>query len=411
MKNQKTTSVIDYIETVFRWRKFIIRNVIVITLLSILVSFLITKKYTAKATILPPNPEQNMLLGIMAGGIGGGLSGVSSIGAFLPGLSTPSDLYAAIMRSGRIRGEIIRKYDLKEQFGTKTMVDTYRALEEITEIEISPEGIVSVSVTYKDKHLASDVANAYVEELDKFNTQTTMTVGKKYRIFIEQRLKENEDSLKICEEALRDFQSKNRTVALDAEIQAAIETIAQLKSQIIFFEVQKGAWASAGQTDNPYLRNIERELSAMKKQLSKIEFGGKTKPTDEFGAGFSVPFAELPEVSLTYARLIRDVKIQEAIYELLVQQYEQAKIMELKDTPTVQILDRASPPEKKSYPKRSIIVIVAFVSSFALSVFGVFIIEYIREERSKEKSSVSRMAKILTLIKHDFNTFIRKIRR
>ncbi|MBE0434002.1 hypothetical protein IBX73_11135 [candidate division WOR-3 bacterium] len=112
----------------------------------------------------------------------------------------------------------------------------------------------------------------------------------------------------------------------------------------------------------------------MKRQLRAIEFGDKNKP-GEFGAGFSVPFSGLPEVVLEYARLVRDVKVQEAIFELLTQQYEQAKIMELKDTPTVQFLDEASPPEKKSIPRRSRIVIFAAFASLMLSILAAFVIE------------------------------------
>jgi uncharacterized protein involved in exopolysaccharide biosynthesis len=329
----------------------------------------------------------------------------------LPGATTMSDLYAAILGSGRIRNKIIKKHNLTQIFKTKTMTDTYEQLDEITKTSVSPEGIIFVSVTWFDKQLAADIANSYIDELDKFNTQTAMTVGKRYRIFIEERLSETEDTLAVTEEALRAFQEKHHTVALDIEIQAAIETIAQLKSQIILFEVQKGAWASAGEAGNPYLYNINRELRALKKQLSKIEFGDKKEQTNEFGAGFSVPFAQLPEVSLEYARLFRDVKVQEAIYELLTQQYEQAKIMELKDTPTVQLLDRATPPEKRSFPHRTKIVILSAIFGLLLGIFGTFLLDF-HEQLKKRPNEFKKWSYIYTKLKGDLyqvQQWIRKI--
>jgi tyrosine-protein kinase Etk/Wzc len=412
MKKMETASFIDYLEVIIKWRKFIVRNVIVITIIAVIVSLLLTKKYTATATMLPPSSEQNMMLSFMAGGgLPGGLSNIPGISSILPGLATPSDLYAAILRSGRIKSKIVKKFDLKRVFKAKKMYNVYEILDEITQITVSPEGIVSVSVTYKDKHLASDIANTYLAELDRFNTETAMTTGKRYRIFIEERLKDTSDSLARTEEALRQFQEKHHMIAIDIEIEKAIATIAELKSRIILLEVKKGALTSSSQIDNPYLYNINKELRELKKQLSKIEFGEKQKNKKEFGAGFSVPFSELPEVSLEYVRVLRNVKVQEAIYELLTQQYEQAKITELKDTPTIQILDRASPPEKKSFPKRAIIVILSFFGAIAANILVIFGIEYIRDERKDDKSSVSRVINILNILKTDFLTFIKRFKR
>jgi uncharacterized protein involved in exopolysaccharide biosynthesis len=411
----KKNTVTEYFAVAMKWRHYIARNVIIVTILAVVISLIIPVKYTATATILPPNPEQEAMFGFMPGLTPGGISaGFSSmLTGMVPGVSTPSDLYATIMTSSRIKREIIDKYDLKNIFKAQTLHDAYEALDNITETEISPEGIITVGVTHKDKHLATDIANSYVEELDKFNTEIAMTVGKKYRIFIEERLKGAEDTLTQAEESLRAFQEKHHTVALDVEIQAAIETIAQLKSQIILHEVQKGVWSAAGQADNPYLHNINRDLRELRKQLSKIEFGKKDGAPPEFGAGFSVPFSELPEVSLEYARLYRDLKIQEAIFELLTQQYEHARIMEVKDTPTVQFLDEARVPEKKSWPRRSLIVIFAFFLSLFASILLVFSLEYIADIKAKpaKHSYALRFFGDISTDYAKFRQFVRRIFR
>jgi len=375
----KEMRTLDYWMIIMKYRRTLIRNTVIITLAALIISLVLVHKYTATATILPPSSDQTSLLGLFAPNISSGLSGLSGMSGLIPGLATPSDLYAAIMKSGKIKGEIIDKYDLMSEFMAKTKTDASKALDEITKIEVSPEGIISVAVTYKNKYLAADIANSYVEELDRFNTETAMTTGKKYRIFIEERLEDNMDSLVMAEETLRTFQEKHRTVALDIEIESAIAAIAELKSQIILLEVKKGALTSSSQRGNPYLHDINKELRELRKQLSKIEMGSKTQDKTGFGAGWSIPFAELPELSLEYARLLRDVKVREAIFELLTQQYEQAKIMELKDTPTVQFLDRASPPEKKSFPRRALIVLFAFFLSIIFFIPFAFILEYLSD--------------------------------
>ncbi|MFX0138554.1 MAG: GumC family protein [Candidatus Hodarchaeota archaeon] len=418
MKEKNPPSFVDYLTIIVKRLHFILKTFVIVTIAAIIISLIIPNQYTATATILPPNPQQDaiftsLLQANMLSGLGGG--GFSGLSGVLPGATTPSDLFAAILDSDRIMGELIQSYDLKNIFKTKTDFDTYKMLRSITKISVSVEGIVSVSVTWYDKYLATEMANSFVEQLDKYNTETAMTTGKKYRIFVEQRLNENLDSLKKAENAFRNFQEKHRTIDLDVEIESLIEAIVQLKAEIILLEVQKGVAATPGDINNPYVKNIDIQLRELKKQLAKIEIGSKKESKNSFGAGFSMPLKKLPEVALEYAGLIRDVKVQEAIYELLIQQYEQAKIMELKDTPTVQILDIAKPPDKKSVPKRSLIVILAAVFSLILGVVTSYILESF-EQLKKRPAEYEKWQAILSRLKNEFKNvstiflqFLRKL--
>lgn len=375
MEVQKNPSFLDHLTVIIKRRHFVRKTVLIVTGVSVIVSLLIPDQYTATTTILPPNPQQDMMFGFVNPAIASALGGTSGITSLLTGGTGPSDLFAAILKSGRIKAALINKYNLRRVFRVRTYHDASKQLDEITRIAVTPEGMVNVSVTWYDKYLATDIANSYVEELDEFNTETAMTTGKKYRIFIEKRLNENMDSLALAENKLRKFQEEHRTIALDVELENAISTIAQLKAEIILLEVKKAALGSPGDLNSPHIKNINRQLRELNRQLSKIEFGDTLENKKEFGAGFAVPFSELPEVAIEYARLVRDVEVQAVIFELLTQQYEQAKIMEAKDTPTVQVLDRASPPEKKSQPRRSRIVIFVAIFSLILGIFGTFVLE------------------------------------
>lgn len=394
------SGIIDTIHIFVRRRKFIAIFVFGVVLLTLLISLLVPNQYRAIATILPPSPEQDAMMGLIFARVPSGIAGITGAGGLLGG-ATASDLYANILKSRVIMDKVIEKYQLKKVFKTRTIDDTYKALMNITNIIVTPEGIIRVAVIYKDKQLAADIANSYIEELDRFNKETAMTTGRKYRMFVEQRLKETQDSLKVAEEALRKFQEQHRTVALNIEIENAIATIAKLKSEIILREVQKGAVASASGFNNPYVTNIDQELRELKKQLAKIEFGSKDTTRKEFGAGFSVPFAHLPELSLEYARLLRDVKIQETVFELLTQQYEQAKIIEAKDTPTVQFLDRAVPPEKKSFPKRSILLLTVFFLSLLVALFLTFVLERIDILKKNKPDEYAKWTQVYIVLKND----------
>ncbi|MBI3481044.1 MAG: lipopolysaccharide biosynthesis protein [Nitrosomonadales bacterium] len=82
-----------------------------------------------------------------------------------------------------------------------------------------------------------------------------------------------------------------------------------------------------------------------------------------------------PSTSLHYLDAMRNLKYQEALWEILAKQFAMAKMDEAKDFPLVQVLDKAIPPERKAKPKRSLIVILATLVAFFLSVIWAFVRE------------------------------------
>jgi uncharacterized protein involved in exopolysaccharide biosynthesis len=92
---------------------------------------------------------------------------------------------------------------------------------------------------------------------------------------------------------------------------------------------------------------------------------------------------------MEYARLMREVKVQETVFTLLTQQFEQAKITEARDTPTVQLLDKAVPAERKSKPKAVLNMAIAGVLSLFIGIFLAFFLEYLNRVRALEHSPAS----------------------
>lgn len=374
----------DYVKVIVKWRKLILLNILIITGFAVFLSLILPKKYTSTATLLPPLDVQDFRgIGSMLGQ--GYLAGLGRRAGFL-GMATTSDIFAAILNSYGIMGGVVKKCDLFSLFETESLEETINALEERTNIRVSPEGIISVSVTASKPAVAAKIANTFVEELDKFNRETAMTMGKRQRVFLEERLKEVEKSLTDAENSLKEFKEKHRTVSLTEELTQAIEAAAHLKAEIVNKEIQLGVLRKYATEDNPQVKRLRSEITEVKKELHRMEYGHPSKsgkPSSEFGAGFSVSFSELPEVGLELARLTREGKIQEEIYALLTQQYEEAKITEVKDTPTVQVLDRAVPPERRSFPQRRRIVMIAGILSLFVGVGMAFFFEYLERLRSR----------------------------
>ena len=100
-----------------------------------------------------------------------------------------------------------------------------------------------------------------------------------------------------------------------------------------------------------------------------------------------------PNTSLEYLDAVRNLKYQEAVWEILAKQFEMSKMDEAKDFPLIQMLDKAIPPERKAKPKRSMIVILATLVAFFIAVIWAFI----KEALSRSGTNSEQAARIQEL--------------
>ena len=376
--DEEEINLLDYWRVIHKRRKLIGAIVGATFIISIIVSLILPKKYTATASVLPPVQGNSMASSIMSR-LPGGLGGLAS--SFL-GVSTPVDVWMAILKSQTIRDAIIKRFDLMKVFKVDTMDDARKTLSSMVSINKSKEGVISISVEDKNPKRAAAIANAYVEELDRVNKNMTMTAGRRMRIFVEKRLNRARKDLAQAENKLKDFQVKNRAVQIDAQSKAIIETIGTVKGQLMAKEIELQTFLSYATPNNPQAELLKTQIEELKKKLKELE-EGKRHRGNPSKADIFIPTSKIPDLALKYARLLRDVKVQETLYELLTQQYEMARIQEAKDTPTVQILDRAKVPEKRSKPQRKLIVILSTFTAIFISIFLAFFLEYIEQMRAK----------------------------
>ena len=259
----------------------------------------------------------------------------------------------------------------------------------MTDITVSKEGVLSVTVWAYAPQMAADIANFYVEDLDRLNTTINITDSGRQRLFLEARVGEAQRSLKEAEERLKAFQSQSRAVVMEGQAKAAVEGAAVIEGQILAAEVQLKTLQTYATSRNPDVIRLQESIEEMRRQLKRLEYGRDGGSKGNLAGGgtagdFIVPLGAIPSTGLELVRLIRETKIQETLYTLLTQQLEQAKIAEAKDVPTVKILDRAVVPEWKSDPKVLLNVAIAGVSSLFIGIFLAFFREYIERMRHLE---------------------------
>jgi uncharacterized protein involved in exopolysaccharide biosynthesis len=368
-------TLLDYWQVVSKRKRPIAAFCSAIALIALVVSLLLPKIYESTATLLPQLESNNGLgLGALLTS-GAANSAAQTLGISLPGApATPTDIFNAMLKSRIMADEVIRRFNLLEHYDKKTMHDARLVLEAATRIVVTKEKVIKVTVEDKDPQLASEIANFYVSNLDRLNQTLSVSKARDNRKFIEQRVTETKQDLVKLEEALKEFQTQNRTVAIEAQSKAMIEATATIQAQIMAQEVQLQVMGTYLATDHPEIGRLKSSLSELRKQLQIME-SGKSGKDRQPGDRLRPAITSVPALALEYGRLTRDLKVHETLYALLIAQYEQAKLAEARDTPTVQVLDPAIPAERKSRPKIALNVLIAAILSLLIAIFWAFVRE------------------------------------
>jgi uncharacterized protein involved in exopolysaccharide biosynthesis len=319
------------------------------------IGFLMAPVYTARTSFIPPQPAQQGLaasalasLGPLAGLAGGGGSTRGS-----------PDQYVGLMQSLTVSNRIIDRFKLMEAYKSELRVDAHKSLAANVRISFNKkDGFISIEVDDKSQQRAADIANQYVDELRQMTSTLAVTEAQQRRVFFENQLKQSRDRLIEAQTALQG--SGFNPGALKAEPRAAADAYARLRAEVTAAEVRLQVLRSTLTDSAPEIKQQQAVLASLRANLGRAE-----QPTDLTNA---------PD----YVGRYREFKYQETLFELYARQFELARVDESREGMLVQVIDRATPPERKSKPKRATNAIVATVFAFALLYLWVAVRHLVR---------------------------------
>ena len=367
-------NLLELLRVVVRNLPLIFKITTAAVILSVIYSLTLKNVYTAKATLLPPQKDSGGGAAALLASMGGGLAGLAG------GLGGSADLYMGILKSRSVSDSVIKRLDLHTEFKSKNADDSRNRLQGLVKFQAGKDGIITITADYKDPAKAALLANTFIDELQKKSLQLNLTKASTERSFLEKRLIGVKQDLKAAEDEMRGFQEKNKTIKADSQAAAAIEGIARLKADIVTKEVQLAAMRYSMTDESPEVRGLLAGITRMKSQLGSMSGAGD-------GGGVIPSAGSVPAIGVEYVRRLRELKTQEAMFEQLTKQYELAKINEARDSSSLQVLDEAVAPLRKSKPKRALIVILSTVTAFFCALFLVFIKEYLAK-LSPEDSTI-----------------------
>jgi len=347
--------------------------------------------FTARTTLLPPGSQQQSTsaaalaaLGSL-GGLAGGIAG-----------KTPDELYVNLLKSDTVQRALATKFDLYKRY----QVETYEVLRKVIPqyVRVSSDkksGVITLEVDDKVPQFAADLANAHAGEVTKLLSRLAVSEAQQRRMFFEQQLKDTKESLIKAEQFLRQVQEKSGMVVLDQQAGAIIKAVAELKARIAEREVRLKVMRTSTTAVNPDVQLLNSELTALRAELTRME--SSTGSVTAGGSGsIDIPVGKLPAAAIDYVRAAREVKFQETMMTSMLRQFEVAKLDEAKEGQSLQQVDVAMPPDRKSKPSRALIVLAAILVALLLSSLFVVWRKYralVREQNPEAAQAWAQMAK------------------
>ncbi|MDE2344726.1 MAG: lipopolysaccharide biosynthesis protein [Betaproteobacteria bacterium] len=343
--------------------------------LALIVSLLLPKIYTGTTRILPPQQAQSTASAMMAQL--GGLAGLAGAAA---GIKNPNDLYVGMLKSRTVADALIQRFQLQSVYDTKLLSETRKTLANRTTVSAGKDGIITIEVEDRDPKRAADLANGYVEELYKLTQVLAVTDASQRRLFFERQLSQARENLAHAEAAARTAVAQGGVASVDATGRSLIAVTARLRGEIAAKQVQIAAMRSFATDQNPDLKVAQQELAALQSELGRIEGNSKGGPASEASAAGDTRGAG-------NLALLRDVKYYETLDEMLTKQYELAKIDEAKDAALIQVMDHALVPDRKTKPKRALIVILSALAGLFAGILWAFLAEAAERARQQPETA------------------------
>jgi tyrosine-protein kinase Etk/Wzc len=374
-ENRDQGRFLDPLIILAKHKNFILYFVVAAIVLSVAGSLAMTTYYTAEVRILPPQQGQSFAsamldqLGALAPLIGGASGGL--------GLKNPSDIYVDMLKSRAVADNLIDRFQLMNRYSKKLREDTRKRLENLTEINAGKDGVITIAVDDNDPAKAAEIANAYVEELTKLTKNLALTDAGKRRLFFEAEAEKAKEDLSAAEHALKETQERTGIVQLDSQARVMLESYAMLQAQVTNKQVEIDAMRAYATPNNPDLIRKEQELNALRAELNRYKGGLGGGPIGD------IALEKVPAKMLEYVDKLREVKYREALLQILLKQYEIARIDEGRDSAVIQVFDKAQPPQRKSRPHRGLIVISVTLLGLVVACLSAYGLEAL--ERAKDQ--------------------------
>jgi hypothetical protein len=332
--------------------------------------------FSGLTTLIPPEKQgQSGLMSFLTGG-----SGALDL---MKGMENPAiDMFKNVLDSRQLSEDISKDPRIRRYFSswdTSSKVILFSVQGSMT-CEALRNGIFNVMIDIKThwnptqaekdsaRALVPYLAATFVSHLDHYNRERLMTTARNTRIFVQSSYENRMAQLDTAYAKLQEFQEQHKTISLTDQLTASVTSAAGLGSQAQQLEMQLGVEEREMAPNSSRIQSLRAQLEEVKRELKKYDEGGISD--------YVMAFKDVPTLTRQLAGLTREVKLLETLSAYLRQQLEQERINEQRDLPTLQVLDAAIMPDRRSSPSRFSMLFLGLFVGFLTSLLYVVIRSY-----------------------------------
>jgi len=370
-QNGARVSLLAWARVTMKWKKLVCGTALGITVLGFAAAILLPNRYTATVVIMPPqsggstssSAAMMAQMGAMASmGISGG-----------NGIKNPNDLQVAFLRSTAVENAMVERFHLQAEYHRRYLSSARKRWERATAVDNGlKDGLIRLSVTDGDARRAAELANSWVEEYRRFTARLAVTEASQRRLFYERQLSGAHEDLERAEEEMKQTEQRTGVIDIEGQDRTLIATAAVLRGQLAAKQIEIKAMREFAADQNPDLERAEQQLTGLEGQLAAMDAASDRKTGD-----IVAPKGKVTEASLDYARGLREVKYRETIYELVMRQYEGARMDEARQGSMVQIVDPALVPDRPATLYRIWIALGSLLGALPLALITARVAELV----------------------------------
>lgn len=392
-REHQAPAILNYLSVLIRWRKVVIRLVAGATFMMVIFSLISPKEFTSQAVIVPARE-------------GPGLDVYSALSGNLLGLglgrgSTELYLLKALLESRTLREHIVKEFNLIEVYDASHLDGALMSLADRITVTLTEDNTLKVSFDHRtgwfsfgqaaDKSVAQfaqRVAAAIIEQLDLLNLKHRGREARDYRMFIEERYSEASDDLAALEDSLSLFQERHDVTIVDAQLMATLEAAAMLEAEEVKRELEYAIAETTLGPDNPMVENRRLELLAAKAAMEGSLGGGADDTRFLFGY-----HRNLPELMKEYLRLRREINIHTEVFGFITSKYEESKLREAQNIPTISVLDYPDVPDMRTAPRRGFMVITTAILMSIFAIAVAFVLDFFQQAKARYPERYSELTR------------------
>lgn len=394
--SDKQMNVLDILYIFAKWWKVLLGSILSVCIVAAAVSLLLPNEYEGRVLILPPKEEKRGI-------------GFSEILAALPvpqlrlgERGSPADVFIGILKSDTVATSIVTHFDLARHYKQDVRDRAVKILQQRTTIKRTDQGLIQIAVLDRDRRLAADIANDYVHQLDRLNQGLSRGFAQERKRFLGGLMKESDAGLLGAKKDLQNFLLQHNAVSVEDQMRATIDAAAKVEMEKIALQFQLWGLQGIVSPDHPQIREVMNSIKLRDRELDYMNFGSVGSPasgSEDRQASLFIPLKNVPDLTLEYGSKAKEVLVQEGLSKYLKEQWLQTNADELNTVSTVQTVDFARPPQLKSKPKRTLIVLVSGLLSFVFSSCAVLGVDYIQAILSEGGERASRLRETLQLLR------------